>query len=294
VTGARALAGAAASAWLALGARGEIRHRFLCIDNAEPARLLYVDQLAPGNGWARPVSKSSRSLQLAGGGRVLVGLDTGFAEFEVAGGAERRRVGGYAGVSSASRLADGSTWLAAHSPSGVVVHVVGADGLPAGPARLVYPDSSALRVAQVLDDGRLLMAAGKPFRAVEVDGAARVVWSAELGAYGDKGYAVTRLPDGSTLASAGGGVKVVQIDAGGKLLHLWGDEKRGGHPEWRLDFFSGFQRLNNGHVVVANWLGHGKHGKGPHLVEFDEGNALVWQWEDHAAARQVTNVLILE
>lgn len=60
-----------------------------------------------------------------------------------------------------------------------------------------------------------------------------------------------------------------------------------------LDFFSGFELLPNGHVVVANWLGRGKHEKGPHLVEFNDANECVWQWKDHVAARQVTNVLML-
>ena len=147
---------------------------------------------------------------------------------------------------------------------------------------------------QVLENGHILMAAGKPFRAVELDAEGKAVWSAALEAYGDKGYAVCRLADGTTLAGTGNGVKVVQVDREGRLVRFWGEPKRGTHPAWRLDFFSGFERLDNGDVVVANWLGHCKHGTGPHLVEFNAGNELVWQWEDHVAARQVTNVLVLE
>ena len=61
-----------------------------------------------------------------------------------------------------------------------------------------------------------------------------------------------------------------------------------------LQWFSGFHHLDSGNIVVANWLGHGKAGKGPHLVEFDKDNKLVWKWEDHQKAKQITNVLILD
>ena len=66
------------------------------------------------------------------------------------------------------------------------------------------------------------------------------------------------------------------------------------HPNARLRWFSGFQQLESGDVVIANWLGHGMEGSGPHVVEFDTNNDLVWQWEDHTAATTVTNVLVIE
>ena len=271
-----------------------VLHRFVCIDNAKGARLLYVDQFNPSNSWTRPVSAASRSLQRVEGGRILVGFDTGFAEYILKNGDEAARLAGYQRISAAARMPDGSTWLAGHSSSGVVVYVVGRDLRAHGAPRLVYPESSALRVVQVLENGHMLMAVGKPFRAVELDEEGRIYWSAVLEAYGDKGYEVCRLPDGTTLASAGNGVKVVQVDREGRLLRFWGEWKKGDHPEWALDFFSGFDRLANGNVVVSNWLGHGRHGTGPHLVEFNAENVPVWRWADPVAARQITNVVVLE
>lgn len=278
----------------ALAAQAEVRHRFVCIDNAKDARLIYVDQFNPSNSWTRPASAASRSLQRVGDGRVLVGNDTGFTEVSLKSGEALVRVDGYRRICAVARRVDGSTWLAECSASGIVIHCVGKDLRPAGLGRLIYPDASYLRVMQVLDNGHILMAAGKPFRAVEVDAEQKVVWSAALGAFGDKGYKVCRLEDGTTMASVGNGVKVVLVDRAGRLLRFWGEPQKGAHPEWGLDFFSGFDRLENGHVVAANWLGHGKHGTGPHLVEFNSDNEVVWRWEDHTAARQVTNVLILE
>ena len=279
---------------MALAAQAEVRHRFVCIDNAKDARLIYVDQFNPSNNWTRPVSAASRSLQRVGEGRVLVGLDSGFAEYELTDGRQSVLVGGYRRISAVVRLSDGSTLLAECAPSGIVAHCIGKNLRSSSASRLIYGDATFLRVMQVLENGHVLFAAGKPFRAVEVDMSGATVWSALLEAYGDKGYMVYRLADGTTLASTGDGVKVVQVDRDGHLLRFWGDSKKGAHPKWGLDFFSGFRQLSNGNVVAANWLGHGKHGTGPHLVEFNGANALVWKWADHAAAWQVTNVLIIE
>lgn len=48
------------------------------------------------------------------------------------------------------------------------------------------------------------------------------------------------------------------------------------------------------YLVVANWLGDGNIGTGPHAVEFDANNKLVWSWEDHSAAQTITNLLVVE
>jgi len=77
-----------------------------------------------------------------------------------------------------------------------------------------------------------------------------------------------------------------------KILSFVGGKKE--HPQLGLDFCSGWDLLPNGNRVMANWLGHGKHGQGVHLAEFTARNRLVWQWADHHLAQQVTNVLVLD
>ena len=52
--------------------------------------------------------------------------------------------------------------------------------------------------------------------------------------------------------------------------------------------------LKNGNVVVANWRGHGYEGDGPHIIEFDADNRVVWTWAELTKAKYVTNVLVLE
>ena len=106
-----------------------------------------------------------------------------------------------------------------------------------------------------------------------------------------KGYKTIVKPDGHLLASTGESASIVELDAAGTIITTIGG--KADFPQLGLDFFSGFELCSNGNVLVANWLGHGKQGTGPHLVEFDSANHLVWSWADHQAARQVTNVLLL-
>ena len=160
--------------------------------------------------------------------------------------------------------------------------------------RVLTPNTGAMRVIRITADGNYLLNLGKPWRAAELTPAGETVWEANLAAFGGKGYKVLKTAAGHYLASTGNGVKIIELDRDGALVRFWGEAKKGDHPDWRLDFFSGFDALPNGHVVAANWLGHGKHGTGPHLVEFDVRNRLVWQWEDHAVAKQITNVMILD
>jgi hypothetical protein len=35
-------------------------------------------------------------------------------------------------------------------------------------------------------------------------------------------------------------------------------------------------------------------GKGPHAVEFDANNSLIWSWKDFSAAKTITNLLVIE
>jgi hypothetical protein len=99
-------------------------------------------------------------------------------------------------------------------------------------------------------------------------------------------------PDKSWSQPIPSGSRDIQIVADGKVSWFVGGKKE--HPGIGLDFFSGWDTLANGNIVVANWLGHGKQGKGCHLAEFTPDNKLVWTWQGHTLARQVTNVKMLE
>jgi len=267
----------------------------VCIDNfGKQNQLIHVDQFEPGNSWVVPLPGSpARDIQLLDNGRLLVSVSSGCQEHDLATGKKLWEVKGYTRIYTTRRLPDGTTLLGENAKQGIMLYVVDQEGKELS-RKVLTPNTGAMRVLRIAENGNYLLNLAKPRRAVEITSGGEIVWEADLSQFGGKGYKVLKLGNGHYAASTGNGVKVVELDGYGKLVRFWGEQKKGDHPDWRLDFFSGFDVLPGGHVVAANWLGHGKHGGGPHLVEFDQKNDLVWQWEDHALAKQITNVLVLD
>ncbi|MBT3378739.1 MAG: hypothetical protein HN742_21505 [Lentisphaerae bacterium] len=274
---------------------GQIKHRFICIDNfAKKNQLIHIDQFEPDNNWVQPLPGTpARDIQLLDRNRVLISVPSGCREYELSTGKKLWEVTGYKRIYTARRLPDGTTLLGENTKEGIALYVVNREGRELS-RRILISNAGDLRVLRIADNGNYLLSLTKPRRAVEMTPAGEIVWEVDLGQFGGKGYKVLKSANGNYLASTGDAVKVIEVDGTGKLVRYWGEQKKGDHAAWRLDFFSGFDLLPGDHVVAANWLGHGKHGTGPHLVEFDENSKLVWQWEDHALAKQITNVLILD
>ncbi len=265
-----------------------IRHRFLCVDNAAN-RLVCVDEAAPSRGWSVAIPPGSRDLQRLGDQAVLVSHGNGAAEYELANGAKRAWVvDRYRDIQSARRLADGKTLLA--SVRGELFEL-DKDGREVGRVRIDQPGLN-MRLMRVLDSGSLLIGAKSPSGVLEVTRQGKVVrrW-----ALPGSGYTAEALGAERVLSSQGAEAKIVEMDAQGKVLKYVGG--KADHPEAGLDFCSGWERLANGNIVMANWLGHlkGQAARGrPHLVEFSPDNRIVWTWADHQAVRTATNVLILD
>ncbi|MGO8750479.1 MAG: PQQ-binding-like beta-propeller repeat protein [Thermoguttaceae bacterium] len=265
----------------------QTKHRLLAIDN-HWNRLLYLDECRPGKSWTIAIPGGSRDLQLVGDGKVLVSHGNGAAEYDLATGRRLKWiVERYSQINTARRLANGNTLLGADTAAGVVLYELNRDGKQIDRRQL--KGLKDLRLLRPVENGNLLMTVSGPCRAIEVDREGKIVWQAPLS---DKGYKAVRLANGNTMASTGGTATVVEFDRSGRAVFTAGGKKA--HPSLGLDWFSGFDLLPNGNIVVANWLGHGKFGQGPHLVEFDRNNRLVWKWEDHRQAAAITNVLVVE
>lgn len=271
-----------------------IVHRFVCVDNGAN-RLLLVDQVSPSSRWSVAIPAGARDLQRLDGGRVLVSHGNGCGVYDLKDGRTLWRLDGFSGVQTARFLSErDELMLGAIAKDAVEFHFLKRDGdwfrKTGRVVRATGVEPGLLRLARFTTDGHVLFTTGSPYRVVEWDLASnKEVWSAPLPG---KGYLAMRRDDGTTVTSTGGAVSVVEIARDGKITKTWlGDAYR---KEYRLDWFSGFEFLPNGHLVAANWLGHGAHGKGPHLVEVDADNKLVWSWEDHVAAKQITHVLMLD
>jgi len=282
-----ALLGASA---LQASAAEAVKHRFLVVDNAAH-KLICVDQHDPTKGWAVPIpAPKSRDLQRVGGGKVLASHPNGAAEYELATGRKVWEITTYKGVHTARRLECGNTLLGANTAAGITIYEVTREGKEVS-RRVVPNKGGTLRVMRRLGNGNLLLNLGSPYRAAEIDPAGKIVWQVAL-PKGGKGYKVQRLASGNTLLSTGGLASVIEVTPAGKTVATFGG--KAAHPKAGLDFASGFDRLDNGNVVIANWLGHGSHPNSPHVVEYDRDNTLVWSWGDHKLAKVATNVMILD
>jgi len=267
------------------------------VDNSgKTAKLIHVDQARPAANWVVALpGEGPRDLQWIGSDRILVSLSCGYGEYDLNTGKELRKVSGFKDITTARRLENGHTLLAGSESNSIVVREVDAEGKPCGEPRQIPCMGKPLRQMRVLPNGNLLLHVSVD-TVSEVDPSGKTVWTLHLPAdiSGSKGTVAERLPDGSTLTSLGNGVRVAQYDAQGHELRFWGEARKSDHPEWKLDYASGFDFLSNGHVVMSNWQGHLRQAVGSHLVEFDNANRLVWQWGDARLARQVTNVLVLD
>ena len=268
-----------------------VRHRFLCVDNGQN-RLIFVDQLHADRSWTTPIPAGSRDLQLLGAkgqppDRILVSHGNGAAEYDLATGRPREWVvDRYHDIQTAVRLENGETWLG--RVDGTLFRLdPGGKELAAIPP----PIKMNIRLMRPTAEGHWLLGGAGPPAILELDPHGRLVRQVPIPG-GNKGYKAIRLAKGTYLTGTGDGCTIVEVDSTGKVLSTVGGKQE--HPQLGLDFCSGWDLLPNGNRLMANWLGHGKQGKGVHLAEFTADNRLVWQWGDHQLARQVTNVLVLE
>ena len=107
-------------------------------------------------------------------------------------------------------------------------------------------------------------------------------------------HSAIRLHNGNTLiacADRPGGHRIFEVDPAGKTV--W-EVKDGDLPGISFHFMAGLQRLPNGNTVFSNWLGHGKFGQAPHLIEVTPNKSLVWTFADHKAMRTISSVQLLD
>jgi hypothetical protein len=103
------------------------------------------------------------------------------------------------------------------------------------------------------------------------------------------------LPNGNLLVSAGYGAFLVELDPNGKIVRKFGGKEQ--VPEnVRPFFYAMFQLLPNGHVVLANWQGHGPGfgSSGVQLLEFNATGEIVWQWSEARMISSLQGVVVLD
>jgi hypothetical protein len=109
-------------------------------------------------------------------------------------------------------------------------------------------------------------------------------------------HSAMRLANGNTLIACGdmkseAGPSVFEVDPAGKKV--W-QVKNGDLPGIKLAFMTGLQRLPNGNTVMSNWLGHGKLGTAPHLIEISADKQVKWTFADHQTMKTISSVQLLD
>ncbi|MCP4784019.1 MAG: hypothetical protein GY903_34070 [Fuerstiella sp.] len=197
-------------------------------------------------------------------------------------------------IYACQRLANGNTFIAECSsgrlievdPRGKVVKQVRI--LPAGESG----GHAFMRNARQLENGNYLVAHYGLGVVREYDSNGKQV--REIDGPGGP-HSVIRLPGGNTLISCGDRKKqppqVFEVDRQGRTVWQVTSEDL---PGIQLAFMTGLQRLPNGNTVMTNWLGHGRLGTAPHVIEVTPDKQIVWTFANHKIAKTVATIQLLD
>lgn len=280
--------------------QGEICHEFFVNDNSNH-EVMYVNEFDPPKNWRQRTQdtangNSPRQLEIVAnseatdGRAILVSVNSGYEEYDFVTHALLASVNlGDISVRGAQRLPDGSTVLGIGDAA---LRVVSPEGATIG-AECSLPGSGTDTLRVLSRDpatGDIYFGRGVDIFAVTLGCQQR--WTMTFSDSTSKAYRVLPRSGGGAWAATGYPASVVEVDAVGQVLN-----EVGGKAQFAgvLDFSSGFDIASSGNVVVANWWGHvvPPPQEGPHLVEFDATNQIVWRWGTQAEATEVTNVLVV-
>jgi hypothetical protein len=282
---------------------GQLCHEFIANDNGKN-QVNYVNEFT-GAKWSTPVgstgANSPRTIEIvdnakaAGGKAVMVSVNTGYVELDLSTGSKLLEVKAQntTNVTGACRLADGTTALGVDTK----IVIVNASGVPT--SNFALPAGPNLRAIN-LDRTTGHYWLSKTETVYELSAQGQQLWSASMGA-GTKGYAVWWRAGGGVYATTGEPATIVEIDANKQIVSTVGGRDNPAFDQYKLDFFSGFVRMPNGHYIVANWLGHLGSNAGkdtPMVIEFAPNGAsgeVVWTWGSINAGQQtITNVYVFQ
>jgi hypothetical protein len=272
--------------------KSAVRHEFLAIDEGL-AQLLHVDESDPSKDWIVPIGHpQARDMQLIGAGRVLIGHHHGWSEFEIETGRVLSGFSSFEGVTAVRRQPDGNTILAGVDIAGATgVVILELDKKNTEIHRAVYP-GDYVRLIRQTGQGTFLMSCNDRIRVGDRHGNYLREYPVD-GFY--HAWKALRLPNGNLIISAGYGAFMVELDPAGEIVRKFGGKDQMS-PEVNPFFYAMFQLLPDGHIVLANWQGHGdKLGhSGVQLLEFDAAGEVVWSWSDSSRISSLQGVLVLD
>jgi hypothetical protein len=269
-----------------------IQHEFIAIDEGH-ATLLHIDERDQSKNWIVPIGQpAARDMQLIGGGKILIGHHHGYTEFDLALGRVMKEFRSLEGVTAVRRQLNGNTLVAGVDiPGAKGVAVLELDAQDREVHRAIFP-GDYVRLIRQTEQGTYLMSCNDRIREGSRDGKYLREFPIE-GFY--HAWKALRLPNGNLIVTAGYGAFVLELDPVGKIIRQFGGKEQ--VPEMvRPFFYAMFQLLPSGHVVLANWQGHGPGfgGSGVQLLEFNGAGEIVWFWSKPDLISSLQGVLVLD
>jgi hypothetical protein len=269
-----------------------IQHEFIAIDEGH-ATLLHVDERDQSRNWLVPIGQlAARDMQLIGGNKILIGHHYGYTEFDLKLGRVLKEFNSLEGVTAVRRQPNGHTLIAGVDiPGAKGVAVLELDANDREIHRAIFP-GDYVRLIRQTHEGTYLMSCNDRIREGSRDGKYLREYPVE-GFY--HAWKSLRLPNGNLMVTAGYGAFVVELDAQGKILRKIGG-KESVPEKVRPFFYAMFQLLPNGHIVLANWQGHGPGlgRSGAQLLEFAGAGEIVWSWSKPDLISSLQGVLVLD
>lgn len=264
-------------------------HPFVCTDYTQ-GKVFIVN--AQGKSvWEYP-AKHANDIWILPNGNLLFNTGNGVKEVT----RDKKVVFDYestSGIYACQRLTNGNTFIGECDSARLLE--VAPDGKIVKEIHLFSHgqkgDNHFMRNARKLPNGNYLVAHYGLRVVKEYDANGKVVW--ECQAPGGPHSAV-RLPNGNTMIACTDQTKnasLIEVDPAGKVV--WKVESKD-LPGISLEFMTGFQVLPNGNIVMTNWLGHGKFGKAPHIIEITRKKKVVWTFFDHMTMKTISSIQLLD
>ncbi len=146
------------------------------------------------------------------------------------------------------------------------------------------------RNARVLKNGNYLVAHYGLGKLIEYSSKGKILW--EVKTPGGP-HSTCRLANGNTMVSCSdnGTPSLVEYNPTGAIVWMLSNKDLKGNP---LKFITGFQKLPNENFIICNWVGHGKFGQAPHLLEVTPGGKIVWTFNDHKNFRALGSIQLFK
>ncbi len=274
----------------------ESRGRIHYYDSSDPAKCFFVE--AEKTTWdiqpvgPRPIGRIGRYRYMCRNGFKVVDMDT------------RKHVDEFRhpslkNICSASDLPDGG-FIAAVNPGGKKKVILVRKFSPERKLVATYSFSGIFncRTMQRLPNGDVIFAHEKGYSHARLPAERRdqegTIIRSGLMPHARNMYHAVPTRDGKGYwTGAGYAAEVVRFSLDGKPEKIWSAPPKDGLKGY---FFSRVQEMANGHVVVANWTGHGANDskKGWQLIEFDAEGKVAWTLYDPARYGSIHGFIALE